>query len=328
MEDSRARAARAGAVKPLKRRQQAPRASTQACPVTPARQTGGSEPDWTPRERDRGTMRKQSKLQSSAAVWRPTCCGLVVGALAATLGLSACGSNNVAPPGSDAGTDAPEVVLDGGGEVPAPPDGAALCPSGSCNYQTQSGCAATRACRPTLTTGGTITPGCQAAGSKQSDAPCQAWTDCARGYLCAGGACHKLCCGGDWSACSAGHSCIRQLFVQPPDAGTSVSAGVDLCFPVNNCDVLDPNSCGAAGQSCQIVDPIGDVACAPAGSGTFGAPCSETQPCSGGFSCVGDKCRRLCRAVAGGGNPACPTSEGICVHYNRDPAGVGECTPT
>lgn len=257
---------------------------------------------------------------------------LAVSALAAAaVALGACGSNSSSSsPPSDAGTgsDAPGVILDGGGVVPSPPDGASLCPKGTCNYQTQSGCGATLACRPALT-GGAAAPSCQTAGSKQSGAPCQAWKDCARGYLCAGGACHKLCCGGDWSACGSGQSCIRQLFVKAPDAGAPVSAGVDLCFPVNDCNVLDPNSCADAGsgQSCQIVDPIGDVACTPSGTGTVGAPCSETAPCSGGFSCVGDKCRRLCRAVVGGGQPACPASEGICVHFNRDPAGVGECTP-
>jgi hypothetical protein len=249
--------------------------------------------------------------------------------LTVALGLSGCGSTNSSGmPATDAGngTDAPGVVLDGGGVVPPPPDGASLCPTGACNYQTQSGCSAAQACRPTLSSSGAIAPGCQDAGSKQSDAPCKAWTDCARGDLCAGGACHKLCCGGDWSACGTGQSCVRQLLVQAPDAGAAVSAGVDLCFPVNNCDVFDTSSCDS-GQSCQIVDPIGDVACTPSGSGTVGAACSETETCSGGFSCVGNKCRRLCRAVVGGGEPACPASEGICVHYNRDPAGVGECTP-
>jgi hypothetical protein len=31
--------------------------------------------------------------------------------------------------------------------------------------------------------------------------------------------------------------------------------------------------------------------------------------------------------VEGGGEPFCQEGEGICVHYNRDPQGVGECTP-
>jgi hypothetical protein len=65
------------------------------------------------------------------------------------------------------------------------------------------------------------------------------------------------------------------------------------------------------------------TACVPEKTGSPGDPC----PCKGGTTCVADTCRRLCKAVAGGGDPSCPTDEGICVHYDRDPAGVGECTP-
>lgn len=266
-------------------------------------------------------------MQKPNLGFEPVRCMLA--AFAAALLLSGCGNNSSAAQDAGSGAaGAPEIVLDGGGVVPPPPDGAALCPTGSCNYQTQTGCSSAEACRPTVSDGGVIQPGCEEAGTGRSGAPCTQWTDCARGYLCAGAACHQLCCGGDWSACGAGQSCIRQLIVKVVDAGTPPQpAGVDLCFPVNNCDVFDPASCKAAGHSCQIVDPIGDVACTPTGSGTVGAPCSESTPCSSGFSCVGDHCRRLCRAVLDGGAPFCPSSEGICVHYNRDPAGVGECTP-
>ena len=39
------------------------------------------------------------------------------------------------------------------------------------------------------------------------------------------------------------------------------------------------------------------------------------------------ECRRLCKAVEGGGEPSCKEGEGVCVHFHRDPPGVGECTP-
>ncbi len=249
--------------------------------------------------------------------------------------MSACGGSNQTTPantdaGSDAGGGAPGVILDGGGTIPPPPDGASLCPQGTCNYQTQQGCPSTQSCRPAVS-GSQLTPACQPAavldgGAGKSGDACQSWNDCARGYLCAGGQCHQLCCGGDWSACPSGESCIRHLLVQVNNQ--DVDSGASLCFPVNNCDVLDPSSCSSQpGRSCQIVDPTGNVACVAEGQGGVGAPCSASVHCSAGFSCVADKCRRLCRAVAGGGEPSCPSSEGICVHYNRDPAGVGECTP-
>jgi len=241
--------------------------------------------------------------------------------------LSACSSSSTAND-SDAGNDAggsPGVILDGGGSIPDAPDGASLCPQGACNYQTQSGCPASQSCRPAVS-GSQLTPSCQPVGSGKSGHSCSSWNDCARGYLCAGGECHQLCCGGDWSACPSGESCTRGLLVQVN--GKDVDSGASLCFPVNNCDVLDPTSCQSEpARSCQIVDPTGNVACAPDGQGGVGAACSETVHCSAGFSCVAKTCRRLCKAVAGGGEPSCPSGEGTCIHYNRDPAGVGECTP-
>lgn len=252
----------------------------------------------------------------------------VIGATA--LALSGCSSSNdTSPGGSDAGSDAggsPGVILDGGGEISPPPNGESLCPQGACNYQTQQGCGATEACRPAVGANNQLSPACQSAGQGKSGDSCQDWTECAHGYLCAGGECHKLCCGGDWTACPSGESCIRRLLVQV--GSQNVDSGASLCFPVNNCDVLDATSCqGQQGRSCQIVDPTGNVACAPEGQGSVGDACSETVHCSAGFSCVAHTCRRLCRAVAGGGDPSCPAGEGTCIHYNRDPAGVGECTP-
>jgi hypothetical protein len=180
---------------------------------------------------------------------------------------------------------------------------------------------------PTVS-GSTVVPGCTLAGSRQLDQTCTEWGDCARGLFCAEGRCRKACCGGDWSACPTGQSCIRQLSIRLPGTNQDVDAGMDLCFPVGTCDVLDPSSCAdAAGRSCQMVDPLGNVACAPLGQVALGQPCSSKEPCAPGMSCVDQRCRRLCRAVEGGGEPACPPSEGICVHYWRDPPGVGECTP-
>jgi hypothetical protein len=105
-----------------------------------------------------------------------------------------------------------------------------------------------------------------------------------------------------------------------------------LCFPVDNCNALDPASCAAVqpGTTCQIVDPTGATSCLAEKKGGAGESC----PCKGGFLCVLQdpktsisSCRRLCKAVAGGGDPSCPPAEGVCVHFTRDPDGVGECTP-
>ena len=229
--------------------------------------------------------------------------------------------------GSGAGGQPSGVILDGGGAIPRPPDGPSLCAPGACNYQTQSGCAMSESCVPMLN-GSSLAPGCLGAGTQQLGAACSDWSDCARGLFCVEQICRKPCCGGDWTACPTGQSCIRQLLIRDPATNRDLDARVDLCFPVGTCDVLDPASCaGVSGRSCQIVDPLGNVACAPLGRAALGEPCTPAQNCVQGMSCVDDHCRRLCRAVAGGGQPACPSSEGICVHYLRDPPGVGECTP-
>jgi hypothetical protein len=221
------------------------------------------------------------------------------------------------------------VVRDGGGEPAQPMEGASLCPAGDCNYQTGEGCtAAAPSCVAALDPMGQAAPICVApVGSGQSGDACDAHEDCAAGYMCTEQQCHKLCCGGDWSACpSEGEHCIQRLSLGDGNGG-AVETGAMLCYPVNTCDALDPGSCTTEGTSCQIVDPSGATACFPEGSGGDGEAC----PCKGGFLCadLGDekRCRQLCKAVEGGGEPFCKEGE-ACVHYNsKHPADVGECVP-
>jgi hypothetical protein len=238
--------------------------------------------------------------------------------------LPSCGTTtSVSGPYGGAG---PTVVLDGGGEIPAPPDGVALCPTGACNYQSGLGCGAGSACRPQFTAASpSVSPGCEPAGSGVVGGACTAQSQCAAGYYCAEGSCRKQCCAGDWSACDAGESCIRQVDVH---AGNQiVDSGLALCFPVNDCEPLDTSPCKSApNRECKIVDPTGAVACAPLSSAHEGDDCGPTAACAAGLSCVLDACRKLCRAVAAGGEPACTPDEGTCIHFNRDPEGVGECT--
>lgn len=248
------------------------------------------------------------------------------------------GSKDEENRGTGGSGGSPKVVLDGGGTIPDPPDGAAACQTGSCNYQTQD-CPSGGSCLPTDTppATGDWPPKCFTAGSVGPGESCSGWSACTAGYFCVGiggaadggvtpGTCRKLCCGHDWSACPTGESCFQQVYLVRPGGGEPLYAKADVCAPVGGCDVLDPDSCGA-GKACQIVDPTGNVACLGAGKAGPGEACSSTQTCKAGFTCVADECRRLCKAVEGGGEPSCPAGEGTCVHYARDPAGVGECTP-
>ncbi len=251
--------------------------------------------------------------------------GLVLGFGSASMGLVAgCGSGGTETTPEDAGADGPVVILDGGGAIAQPPDGPASCP-GACNYQTNDGCPADKTCFPELS-GDTTAPACISAGGGENGAPCTALSDCGPGFVCTSatdGVCRKLCCGGDWSGCAdADERCLQKLSLKDP-SGKTVATNAWLCVSANNCDALDPSLCPVEGQACQIIDGTGATLCLKDGTGDQGEPC----PCKGGFVCVAKACRRLCKAVEGGGEPYCQEGEGICVHYNRDPQGVGECTP-
>jgi hypothetical protein len=234
---------------------------------------------------------------------------------------------------SDAGTEGGRVrvVLEANDELPEPPDGEQACASGACNYQAQTGCAANQTCAPQFTSGN-LAPTCQTAGANAEGTACAKWSDCAAGLFCAEGVCRKFCCGGDWSACPTGQSCFRPLLVRDaaPDAAApdaAIEANAYACAPVDNCDVLDPNACSdRPGFACQVIDPAGHVACAREGRAQLGDDCSRSEACARGLLCRGGECVRLCRAVAGAGDP-CDARREACIHFNRDPAGVGECTP-
>ena len=255
----------------------------------------------------------------------------IVGAALLDVGCSsATGETTSSSGGLDAGPDVVEVVLDGGGAPATPPDGASLCPQGGiCNYQTGAGCPADHpSCIPISDANGGVAPSCLAAGAGTSGAACVQVSDCAAGFACINAVCHKLCCGGDWTGCpGANEHCIQRLVYSNPGSGGATDTKAMLCYPINTCDALVPSGCAQPGTTCQLADPTGVTACLPEGQGGSGEAC----PCKGGFACIvgenGGECRRLCKAVEGGGEPYCQSGEGICVHYTRDPSGVGECTP-
>lgn len=251
---------------------------------------------------------------------RPVC--LLVSLFGAGLG-SGCGS--AAEVGNSPTPDeCPRLVTDNTRTVPDPPDGAAKCASGDCNYQTQEGCSDSDACRPQFNaTDAEVHPGCEEAGAGEAGQECTLQGDCGRGLYCAEGVCRKTCCGGDWTACDEGESCIRTLKVKA--GGEVLDAGVDLCFPVGTCDLFDAESCADTNRECKIVDPTGAVACAPRSNADVGDECGPPTVCKQGLNCVGGVCVKLC-VFAACGEPACSESDGACTHFERDPAGVGECT--
>ncbi len=244
------------------------------------------------------------------------------------------GCSNGSPSPTETASDAgfTLVFFDAGTSVAASPDGTSSCPIATCNYQTQEGCASGQMCHPTLNAD-SVSPACVSAGTRAAGESC-AWQQCAAGLFCAGdGHCRHLCCGGDWSVCQINESCTEAIQLQAVDSPSPVPAGVSVCEPTDDCDVLSPASC-PAGKNCYIVDSRAGTKCLAAGNVPFNGACSASNLCAAGLTCVqnsqgtGSACRRLCRAVTGG-EPSCPQAEGgYCAHFVRDPSGVGECTPT
>lgn len=233
----------------------------------------------------------------------------------------------------------------GGGVETDHADGSTFCGAGACNYQTQTGCATGQTCAPHVdTTTSTIIPICRAAGTQKKGQPCddtvaQLDKQCAAGLLCGEKVCRTVCCGGDWTACAPDEGCFHQAHMLVGTDKQSVYAHADLCYPVGTCDVLDEAACSDVKQTCRLVDGRPSVACTPSTDLKLGDPCTREHQCGAGQICVGSgnqavngsstidgTCRRLCRWTCDG-KPGCEESEGVCVRFDRDPPGVGECTP-
>jgi hypothetical protein len=245
--------------------------------------------------------------------------------------LLGCGSADTAENAPRSGACG-KVVLEGGGGVEMPGDGSAApeCEPSLCNYQSQEGCDSDQSCVPGLVDGA-LESTCAPAGNTPRGEACNDAKRCGRGQACAGGYCRKLCCNGDWTACDDGESCFITLSYQVDFVPTP--SGAWLCYPVGTCSVLDPHPAACKEtEECKLVDSRGSEACMPKSPGKLGEACSKStgRLCGAGLTCVGrpdaETCRRLCRAEECG-EPSCPAEEGACVHFDRDPPGVGECTP-
>jgi hypothetical protein len=237
-------------------------------------------------------------------------------------------------------------IYPGGGVIPEAPDGPSLCPAGACNFQTQAGCASSEVCSPHYDmASNSIIPACLRTGTVKSGAACDDSMNvlCAPGLVCVDGKCAKPCCGGDWTACDEGESCIRSATIFETTSGEKIpyDKGLGTCAPVGTCNVLDTTSCSSDSVRpvCRIVDPRGFVACQPhstGGDAQLGEDCSEQKQCAAGLHCAGlfaedasaqTKCVRLCAwGSCDDAKPACGKDEGTCVHFLHDPEGVGECT--
>ena len=97
------------------------------------------------------------------------------------------------------------------------------------------------------------------------------------------------------------------------DAGAQPDA--DDCTrtaPSNKCGLLAQCGC-APGETCDVDDSKGNVACVTAGKAPMGHPCTSTSGCALGLTCVFGTCHAFC------GNPggACTQANtGACLQVN------------
>ncbi len=184
-----------------------------------------------------------------------------------------------APPGPDAGVDAPPVA---------------------CTLVPQAGCAGGRACD--LADHGTTTCREVSSGGIDDDA-CAAAAQCAAGYSClatAGqGSCLAFCRNDGDCAPASGSRCAIRL---SDGAGTPIPGGV---FCSQACSPRTGAGCPATWNCAPIDDAAGDLTrCVPAGTGGVGASCASVRDCRIGHLCVErgatTTCERSCRVGVAG----------------------------
>ncbi|MEZ4401340.1 MAG: hypothetical protein R3B06_15045 [Kofleriaceae bacterium] len=223
-----------------------------------------------------------------------------------------------------AGPDA--AALDGAG-----PDGASLdamadaaidantCSTQPCSLYPQCGCTAPLTCDIDFTDlMGTACRAVNAPGMEGST--CGSFSECAAGYVCAGGRCHRYC---DTDA-----SCPQprgMCAIQITDQGGAPIAGAVTCSA--NCNPAQSAAGGCpAGQKCGFFTvmrgtppaSVDIVDCATPGAGAHGAACTTDATCAADTLCstvnAAQRCRRVCTRPAGNECAAVPGT--TCVGFN------------
>ncbi len=216
------------------------------------------------------------------------------------------------------------------------PDAGACLPIefGSCNQNSQCGCAKGQTCIVSDIAGDTS---CVTAGTVNIDEACSEAANCAAGLTCYGGACLPFCAT-DANCAKVGSKCYEATSYVQSCSGLVGVPGEGVCSSA--CDPLDSQSVCGAGLGCY---PVGDTSYCegPTGAGTGPGGCSASTYCAAGYECItytasyGDgtsselertTCESLCRISMSD----CPSSKS-CSPLTGSPTidGVayGVCTP-
>jgi hypothetical protein len=79
----------------------------------------------------------------------------------------------------------------------------------------------------------------------------------------------------------------------PQDAGTDAKDDCVRTPPSKKCGLVPQCGC-AATETCDVTDGAGNVACVPSGKAAQGFPCTGTQGCARGLTCVFGTCHAFC----------------------------------
>lgn len=212
-------------------------------------------------------------------------------------------------------------VLDAGQLSPVCRDGCGLvaqeCPLGEkCTWATVDGGPIARTCRP-------------AGGSSGENESCTAFEggedSCAPGLVClledasaTQNTCRRYC---NADADCAGEQRCQEQSSFPPGTDERPRLCVD---PPSGCDPFAP-ACASPSEGCY---PAADGGiCVTAGDAEPGAPCSFSNDCAPGNTCISradaGTCAALCRFPVDAGPPAC--AAGTCTPLSN--ATVGVCVP-
>jgi hypothetical protein len=214
----------------------------------------------------------------------------------------------------DAGPDASAFSRDAAvgaadAAIAADASAAARCGLGSeCDLLDTASCGTGEGCVFALATPSAEQPEpcCMPIGTGRNGAACSARDDCAAGLDCTardgGGECRGYCCA--WNTalgCPAGEFCGIAI----SDARGELT-DVFLCDACDDCDVRDPQACGAD-HGCYLLPGLGTCrACLPAGERVPGEVCSLSTDCRPGSACVRgangeQRCVEFCDLTTGDG---------------------------
>lgn len=191
------------------------------------------------------------------------------------------------------------------------------CTCKPCNPLTSTGCTASQQCY--VTTNGLQ---CGGFGKVADGGSCQYLNDCAKGSMCVGSICRKVCAtvsGVPGLDCSAPATCEELA-----SGSTPLGYNLGACFAPDNCNLVTSSGC-PSGLAC--MPTATGKQCTPAGKVGLDGACTSVADCAIGFLCLNNgqptgTCKQRCDTTVPGTCPSGTTCGTITI--GNPPVLVGE----